>query len=285
MAIGLPVLIVVDADRLICVTLRSLFLEICMRGIIFRSLICLCLATHGLAFSVAAEDKTSASLEIAQAPTFKTGDTWTFRIVDKFHGGVSSTKPVNGDFEITFRGQSRRIFELDGTTKRRVAIANAGALRLMIPTVQLINARSRYFQFPLTVGKKWEGTLIGGKTPLTAEYNVRGIETITTPAGSFQTFKIEQQVSGIRTFPGIGTIIGYSLTTVYFYSPLSRSIVKYHYQYEYSDSAEPTPFRTIDIELLRIGSNPTSATSSSAPSEVTEKAGRIEEESPFELPE
>jgi hypothetical protein len=76
--------------------------------------------------------------------------------------------------------------------------------------------------FPLTVGKQWtrdyKGTFVGSNRPVARKvtYEVKSIEQVTTPAGTFRAFKLESDDRGPRDF----------WTTTYWYSPETRSIVK-----------------------------------------------------------
>ena len=77
--------------------------------------------------------------------------------------------------------------------------------------------------FPLTVGKQWsrdyKGTYVGSNKPIarTITYEVKGIEQVTTAAGTFRAYKLESDDrAGSRDY----------FTTTYWYSPETRSIVK-----------------------------------------------------------
>jgi hypothetical protein len=224
-----------------------------MRRIILTSILLSALTAYGPGFPrVEAAENTASNVEQAEAPVYKGGESWTYRVNNKLHSGSRSDLLEDGDYEIAFQDGKRRIFRLEGGQK--LDVTNAGNLNLMLPTKGSLEGDTQYFQFPLTVGKQWTAKYYNkpAKRWITAENSVSGIETVITPAGSFPAFKIERQV-----FIAAGGI--YRATThtqwtyTYFYSPQTRSILKYHYQ---SESAEGgvgtlTPVHTTSIELIK----------------------------------
>ena len=72
-------------------------------------------------------------------------------------------------------------------------------------------------------GKKWDldytAVIAGRSTPIKSKAEVTKLEDVTTPAGSFRAFKIE------RLDTGAGKL---RWDRVYYYSPQTGSIVKYH---------------------------------------------------------
>ena len=133
---------------------------------------------------------------------------------------------------------------------------NPRELHLMVPVT--LQAKSQYFQFPLTVGKEWKTQQFYRGRWMTAENSVIGMETVTTPAGTFPALRIERRVlySGLNnTRTGVSS--HHWLTYIYFYSPQTRSVVKYHFQRE--DQSLPGDLaldRTVDIELIKRGNTP-----------------------------
>jgi hypothetical protein len=184
----------------------------------------------------------------AAAPVYK-GGSWVYRVSSKLHSGSRSNLLPDGDYEITFEEGKRRIFQLDNGQK--VAVSNPGNLTLMLPTKGIVESDLQYFQFPLAVGKKWTAKYYSGRW-LTAENSVTGTETVTTAAGSFSAIKIERQLSMARASFSSGTTHIES-TWTYFYSPQTRSVLKYHYQSEQAVMGEGnfSPVQTTDIELIK----------------------------------
>lgn len=224
-----------------------------MRRIILSSILLLTLMAYGpRLLTVEAAENTASNLEQAEAPVYKDGESWTYRVNNKLYSGSRSDLLEDGDYEITVQEGKRRIFYLDGGQKSDAS--NPGVLNLMLPTKRSTEGETQFFQFPLTVGKKWTAKYYHkpAKRWITAENSVSGIETVITPAGSFPAFKIERQVFIAAGWIYRGTTHT-QWTYTYFYSPQTRSILKYHYQ---SESAEGgvrtlTPVHTTSIELIK----------------------------------
>jgi hypothetical protein len=224
-----------------------------MKRLILTSILLLNLTAYGLELSTleAAEDTVSKP-EQAEAPVYKGGGSWTYRVSNKLYSGSRSDLLADGDYEVTFQEGKRRIFQLD--SGQNSDASNPGALTLMLPIKGIIEADTQYFQFPLAVGKKWTAKYYSKPASrwITADNSVTGIETVTTPAGTFQAFKIERQVS-----MAVGTVYRGTTHTqwtyTYFYSPQTRSILKYHYQSESAagGGGNLTPVQTTDIELIK----------------------------------
>ena len=224
-----------------------------MKRIIGSSILLLFLTAYGLTLpKLEAAESTASNLEQAEAPLYRGGEAWTYRVNNKLYSGSRSNLLADGDYEIAFQERKRRIFQLDGG--QRVEASNPGILFLMIPTKRNIEGDTQYFQFPLTVGKKWTAKYYSKPASrwITAENNVPGIEIVTTPAGSFPAFKIERQVSRAMGGYYIGTT-HIEETYIYFYSPQTRSILKYHYQSESGAGGvgNLTPVQTTEIELIK----------------------------------
>jgi hypothetical protein len=95
----------------------------------------------------------------------------------------------------------------------------------------------QYLDFPLFVGKRWKTeyrafTIMANhaRFRVAAETWVSGIEQVSTNAGNFQAFRIQRE-SLESGSGGLGAGIGVGITRdvnyTYFYSPGTRSIVKY----------------------------------------------------------
>jgi hypothetical protein len=186
-----------------------------------------------------------------ERPAYKNGESWTFSARSKRHDGSSSTKLLDGEFEITFQKGRRRIFRIDGNTKLEESAP--GALTLMLPTAGIIKHISQYFEFPLAVGKTWKTKYFSEvyRQWISPEASVTGIETVTTPAGVFSAYRIERTFSYSRTYSNEG--FGVRIKQIYFYSPETRTVVKYNYQLEYQSTGDPILSHTTEIELARIG--------------------------------
>src|SRR5215510_3445805 len=172
----------------------------------------------------------------APAPVYKEGECWVFSSVSKnFQGYLSGdlAMPVNGDHKICFL--ERKFFELDGGTKSQISTDSVWNNILYM-------RENLYLKFPLIVGQKrseeFETRIRGTnqRQRRTAEINVFGIEQLTSPAGTYQTFKIEN-----NNWCG-GKSCG---KWMYFYSPKTKSVVKYNYESTLGSTA------TWDVDLIK----------------------------------
>jgi hypothetical protein len=109
-------------------------------------------------------------------------------------------------------------------------------------------------RFPIAVGKKWDASHEGDpRRPgahilrTTGEATVTGIEEVKTPAGTYRAWKIERYDRG---FPGGKNSKPRDYTHIFYYSPETRSIVKYHYE----QGGGGAGGGQIDFELLKYGS-------------------------------
>lgn len=165
------------------------------------------------AFIVSAQER-------AEAPSYNDGDLWHFRVARK-DWQTRRSSDLAGDYEVIFSEGKFRVFSLSGTDKTEV---DQGAPTLLRMT-GLQRDQLRFLQFPLVVGNRWRfdyhQRLPGERNASwTPETRVIGIEEVTTLAGVFRAFRIERDFDVLRRA---------CWTYTYFYSPNSRSIVKYHY--------------------------------------------------------
>jgi hypothetical protein len=177
----------------------------------------------------------------AQAPVYKEGECWIFRSVSKNYQGYVSgvlAMPVNGDHKICF--MERRFFEVDGGTKSQISTGSVwNNILYMRENLNL--------KFPLIVGQKRTEefkTRVRGTNRVqrrTSESSIVGIEDITSTAGAYQTFKIE------KTEWCGGKSCG---KWMYFYSPQTKSVVKYNYEATLGSTA------TWEVDLIQFSPVP-----------------------------
>ena len=154
------------------------------------------------------------SQDEAAKPSYKNGETWLYT-VKEFGSIGSSSKLLNGTYELSIVDGKLKTAEVTGAEKKDLDPRPPLLLGLLTFAPNL--------DFPLTVGKQWSRDYKGayiGSTKLIARrisYGVKGIEQVTTPAGTFRAFKLE---SDDRSSPSD------YFTTTYWYSPETRSIVK-----------------------------------------------------------
>jgi hypothetical protein len=154
------------------------------------------------------------SQDEAAKPSYKNGDTWVFTV--KESGTIGSTSnALNGSYEISIVDSKMKVASVQGSQKDDLD-PRPGALVALLTFGPNLN-------FPLTVGKQWardyKGTYVGSNKPVARKisYEVKGIEQVTTPSGTFRAFKLESDDrAGGRDY----------FTTTYWYSPETRSIVK-----------------------------------------------------------
>jgi hypothetical protein len=165
--------------------------------------------------------------EQAPAPSLKEGDTWQFNTIPKRQLG-KSTDQNEGIYELTVTQGVVKIYDVNGGQKNERSVQPDGPTQILLTLVGKSDQRQD-LKFPLSVGQKWtykyQTRLLGDKfnQRRSAEVDVVGMEQVTTPAGSFKAYKLiknESASSGSRVG---GTS---NVTTTYFYSPETRSIVK-----------------------------------------------------------
>ena len=176
------------------------------------------------------------SEEEATKPAYKTGDTWLFTSKAGGTTGSDPSRMLNGTYELSIVTGKLKIWTVTGSQKEELE-----------PRPLVLSCLLGYcasLNFPLTVGKQWKrnynATYIGSNQPIprTATYEVKGIEQIATPAGTFRAFKLESddRHSG-RDF----------WITNYWYSPETKSIVKY----QFDATAGQGSGLQRDIELIK----------------------------------
>ena len=185
-------------------------------------------------------------------PVYKRGEAWTYRAETKVFYGSTSRNLLNGEYKITLLPGKRLITKIEGG--RVDEEKEPGLLGAMLPTRAVINHKSQFFQFPLVVGKKWKTNYYHEfyREWISPEMVVTGIESVTTPAGLFAVYRIEQAFSYSRVFPGIGESWEIYEKMIYFYSPQARSIVNLHYQLDFGENVGSLiTGSTVDIELVK----------------------------------
>ena len=186
--------------------------------------------------------------EQASQPRYKDGDFWIFRGNER-EGIARTTDALQGDYKVLFSGGRRKFFYIEDS--KEVQIPEGSTTYQVGILGRMLSLREdplQYLLFPLTVGKKWNSTFrttIRGTTTARwnrAESQVAAIEEVSTPAGAFHAFKIERQHSWETLYASM----------IYYYSPRTKSIVKYSYHEENHGSI----CCKREIELLNFGSVP-----------------------------
>jgi hypothetical protein len=147
-------------------------------------------------------------------PGYRNGDTWVFSV--KEGGTIGSTsKSLNGNYELVIVGGKLKIAAVSEAQKEELDPRPAPLIAMLTFGPNL--------DFPLTVGKQWtrdyKGTYVGSSKQVARKitYEVKAVEQVTTPAGTFRAFKVESDDrASDRDY----------FTTTYWYSPETRSVVK-----------------------------------------------------------
>jgi hypothetical protein len=184
----------------------------------------------------------------AATPEYQQGDFWQFRLTEKDILIQSTALIGNGDYEVFYSG---------GQFRPRPLAEKPQAKQNLSVLVDLLNNPKRetqFLQFPLAVGKKWsvdyevQAGGAGRAMGRHADNEVKGMEEVTTAAGKFRAFKIERYDTGaVAAKGGSGNWV-----YTYYYSPETKSIVKYHYEVQARAGAAVGGQR--DIELIKFGS-------------------------------
>jgi hypothetical protein len=158
------------------------------------------------------------------APVFKEGDTWSYNIIRK-GCTVSSTEFNEGAYDVTFTPQSIKLYQVSENQRSEITITSGARIQELLSLIGR-STQQPDLRFPLSIGQKWsygyESAAAGTRVaiPRSVEIIVSGLEQVTTPAGSFKTYKLIRSESwSFRGVPG-GTVWSY------FYSPETRSIVR-----------------------------------------------------------
>jgi hypothetical protein len=178
--------------------------------------------------------------EQAAAPAYKDGDTWQFNFSRK--GQVaSSTEQNDGMYELSITQGMVKIYEANGSQKNEILIQPDGSSQGLLRLIGKSDQQDRpNLKFPLLAGQKWTYQYVTRPPNArrdqrrSVEVSVIGTEQVTTPAGAFKAYRLIRSDSWSTG----------SITTTYFYSPETRSIVK-------SSSVNDNNPGTVEIELIK----------------------------------
>jgi len=156
----------------------------------------------------------------AEAPVYKDGDWWVFRV----KGG---TNP--GEYRVDYKNDK---FESDDPNFLTAAL---------LISVHLSDPQKKWFDFPLVPGKKWSfryqhtGAVSRRLEWRDSEAKVIGPATVETPAGKLNAIEIQRTDFSIARFD-----------LVYFYSPQTKSVVKLKV-----DTSGPRDQQQFEMELVK----------------------------------
>jgi hypothetical protein len=184
--------------------------------------------------------------EQSQAPNYSEASSWKYRVVHRTYSGVWKSNLLNGEVEIVVRNGEPKVFHAN-SGKAVEVFPDPNPLAVLLPTEAVAREQPQYFNFPLWVGKDWHGSEFWYHKWRGTRSWVTGMENVVTPAGAFSAYRIERE---IRIFIGVRN---FYRTEVYFYSPQTRSIIKYDSSEEMKDLVGDQRFgvqETFAIELL-----------------------------------
>lgn len=147
---------------------------------------------------------------VAERPVYSEGDAWTF---------ISKTKVSEITHTFLREENDKYVFSLDGSDRTEVFYFTSGIKKLVGYIGPIID-------FPLAVGKKWDckfqikkPTGNPKRDQKVARYKVESFESITVPAGTFQSFKITVVIEGAQHS-------GTRDTEEYWYAPDVKQLIK-----------------------------------------------------------
>jgi hypothetical protein len=179
--------------------------------------------------------------ERADAPVFKDGDVWRYRVVE--HGEYMKTeKELNGIYELIYSAGRFGVFKLEESQKKELKSGTGVLVGLLGQT-----ENQQHLQFPLYQGKSWSKDYTFRPRRRDADRVVNSVTritdfgSITIGLGSFPAFKIERDAQ----FKHID-----HWAFVYYWSPQTRSVVKYYMEVLKGAAAGSKR----EIELIKFGS-------------------------------
>jgi hypothetical protein len=216
----------------------------------------------GISIALAAQHNSAhaqagASAEAVKAPVYCDGDSWRILQTEFMKTGAFNVKVAhtarggNTSFNHTLEGETAKV-------GARLEVRNAAGNRIQLGDVKY-TPDSQAYQFPLTVGKSWavdysflddaaSAYPSGGYKPPTIQSRRHGTATvvayekITTPAGTFDAYRIVQQ--GTLTQPstqgGTSPTFDSQYRETNWYAPAAKLSIKYEYQHS-------TPRRTLIV--------------------------------------
>jgi hypothetical protein len=228
-----------------------------------RIFIAVCVIAAGSCATISNNTTPPPGARVVEAPDYsKQGGTWRYRVEHKMFGDGYRSDMDYGDTEIEIRNGQYRRYKLEGG--KRVPPSQRGTwLYPALASTRVIAAETQYYNFPFWVGKAWKGRQWLAHWDY-YDCTVTGMEKITTPAGTFETFRIEREMKALAGE------WNYYDTEIYYYSPETRSIVKYDYKREFKDLVGDPKYglqETAGFELLSYKPEPQPKDAKSAKAE------------------
>jgi hypothetical protein len=176
----------------------------------------------GKRVEVSVQLKVKSAKEIQErcnAPGWNVGDKWTYKSA-RGGLGIRQVLDIKEDLFIIKMSESQNLRAYDKKTMNLKFLVEKSGKQVLAS-----NSFRKVLDFPIFVGKKWKDTVPGIRTATKREvafeneFQIEGVEEVTTPAGTFKAFKIYQKQT-IMTPPVSN---GWAR---YWYSPIAKNIVK-----------------------------------------------------------
>lgn len=152
------------------------------------------------------------------APVWNVGDKWTYKS-ERGGLGIRQIVDVKEDSFIMKTSESENLRAYDRTTMNLKFLVEKSGKQVLVS-----HPFRKVLDFPIFVGKKWKDTVRGRtatkrEVTFENEFQIEGVEEVTTPAGIFKAFKIYQKQT-VTIPPGSN---GWAC---YWYSPIAKNTVK-----------------------------------------------------------
>jgi hypothetical protein len=152
-------------------------------------------------------------------PVWNIGDKWTYKNTT---GEIFTFEVVKieRDLYVTKIGEQRYLIGYDKKTMNNTFLLDTSGNR-----IENKGPFRKLYDFPIVVGKKWSDTTVSVppaskiEATFSSEFQVEGIEEVTTPAGTFKAFKIFYKQAVISPQRGSGWVR-------IWYSPVIKNWIK-----------------------------------------------------------
>jgi hypothetical protein len=188
--------------------------------------------------------------EESRRPIFRDGSFWQYRASQE-NWFYDRSADLIGNYEVVLENHRLRVFAIKGNEREEINQPGAYELRGM---TCLVRSDWKFLDCPIQVGKTWKASTrvnlnvpAGRSSPIEIEYAVKGMEEVTTPAGTFNAFRIE----GYYQRPTKEGFVQNKF--VHFFNQDCQCIVKFRRQVEVGATAGAGPKR--EIELIKLGTS------------------------------
>jgi len=166
--------------------------------------------------------------EQVQAPVFKEGDFWKFKVVEKRVPGFSlASESPNGIYILRCINDQIEVRKLvddkEVRSGQRGQILNLLGLHARLVSNRIVN--SNMLRFPFYIGKEWQYSYKDRAT-FTVKFEIVSEQSVATQGGNFRAFRIERSNQWAQASDVWGSGV-HATRGTYFYSPEAKVIVKY----------------------------------------------------------